>query len=98
MNNRRAFHRATEFLLDLGHRRIGLVNGLEFMDFAIRRRTGYLDALAARGIATDPALMTSIEMTEGRAITPRATCWRWPIRQRRCLLSSMISPWRAPRD
>jgi len=25
---------------------IGLVNGLEYMDFAIRRRTGYLDALA----------------------------------------------------
>ncbi len=41
VNNRRAFQRATEFLLDLGHRRIALVNGLEFMDFAIRRRTGY---------------------------------------------------------
>ena len=46
MNNRRAFQRAAEFLLDLGHTRIALVNGLEFMDFAIRRRTGYLDALA----------------------------------------------------
>lgn len=64
VNNRRAFQRATEFLLDLGHTRIGLVNGLEFMDFAIRRRTGYLDALAARGIAPDPALMSSDEMTE----------------------------------
>ncbi|MFZ1482841.1 MAG: substrate-binding domain-containing protein [Paracoccaceae bacterium] len=64
VNNRRAFQRATEFLLDLGHRRIALVNGLEFMDFAVRRRTGYLDALAARGIIADPALMTSGEMTE----------------------------------
>ncbi|MDX5351496.1 MAG: substrate-binding domain-containing protein, partial [Paracoccaceae bacterium] len=64
VNNRRAFQRATEFLLDLGHTRIGLVNGLEFMDFAIRRRTGYLDALAARGITPDPALMFSDEMTE----------------------------------
>lgn len=64
VNNRRAFQRATEFLLDLGHTRIGLVNGLEYMDFAIRRRTGYLDALAARGIAPDPDLMTSDEMTE----------------------------------
>jgi LacI family transcriptional regulator len=64
VNNRRAFQRATEFLLDLGHRRIALVNGLEFMDFAIRRRTGYLDALAARAIAPDPALMVSEEMTE----------------------------------
>ena len=64
VNNRRAFQRATEFLLDLGHRRIALVNGLEFMDFAVRRRTGYLDALAARGLAPDPALMSSAEMTE----------------------------------
>jgi LacI family transcriptional regulator len=64
VNNRRAFQRATEFLLDLGHRRIALINGLEFMDFAMRRRSGYLDALAARGIAPDPALMVSEEMTE----------------------------------
>ncbi len=64
VNNRRAFQRATEHLLDLGHRRISLVNGLEFMDFAIRRRRGYVDALAARQIAPDPALMASDEMTE----------------------------------
>jgi LacI family transcriptional regulator len=65
VNNQRAFRRATDFLLDLGHRRIGLVNGLEFMDFAIRRRNGYQEALSARGIAADPALMRSSEMTEG---------------------------------
>ena len=72
VNNRRAFRRATEFLLDFGHRRIGLINGLEFMDFAIRRRTGYLEALAARGIAADPDLMSSEEMTELRGY--RAAC------------------------
>lgn len=64
VNNRRAFQRATEFLLDLGHRRIALINGLEFMDFAIRRRAGFTDALAARGLQPDPALMFSDEMTE----------------------------------
>jgi LacI family transcriptional regulator len=64
VNNRRAIQSATEYLLNLGHRRIGLVNGLEFMDFAIRRRRGYLDALAARQIAPDPALMASGQMTE----------------------------------
>lgn len=63
-NNGRAFRRATEFLLDLGHKRIALINGLEFMDFAFRRRQGYANALAARGIALDPALMRSQEMTE----------------------------------
>jgi LacI family transcriptional regulator len=64
VNNRRAFQRATEFLADLGHRRIALINGLETMDFAIRRRDGYLAALTARGIAEDPGLMVSDEMTE----------------------------------
>lgn len=64
VNNRRAFSRATGFLLDLGHRRIALVNGLEYMDFALRRRDGYLRALEKRGVAPDPALMTSAEMTE----------------------------------
>ncbi|MGP6085976.1 substrate-binding domain-containing protein [Antarctobacter jejuensis] len=63
-NNGRAFRRATDFLLDLGHRRIALINGLEFMDFAHRRRVGYLAALSDRGVAADPTLMRSEEMTE----------------------------------
>lgn len=64
VNNRSAFRRATEFLLDLGHRRIALVNGLEDMDFASRRRAGYLEALAGRGIEPQHGLMSSEEMTE----------------------------------
>tara|TARA_R100000750_G_scaffold48670_3_gene33527 strand:+ start:1421 stop:2452 length:1032 start_codon:yes stop_codon:yes gene_type:complete len=63
-NNSRAFRRATDFLLDLGHRRIALINGLEFMDFAFRRRESYVSALTDRGIAADPTLMRSDEMTE----------------------------------
>ena len=64
VNNRRAFERATELLLDLGHRRIAFLNGLETMDFAVRRRRGFEAALAARGLVADPALMRSEEMTE----------------------------------
>ena len=64
VNNRRAFQRATEFLLDLGHRRIALVNGSEQQDFALRRKTGMLDAMTARGLIPDPALMFNGEMTE----------------------------------
>lgn len=64
VNNTSSFRRATEFLLDLGHRRIALINGLESMDFAKRRRDGYLAALETAGIAADPALMSSQEMTE----------------------------------
>lgn len=64
LNNNSAFKRATEFLLDLGHSRIALVNGLENMDFAYRRREGYLTALKERGVTADSGLMRSAEMTE----------------------------------
>lgn len=64
VNNRRAFQRATEFLIDLGHRRIALINGLENMGFAARRRRGYLDALHNRGITVDENLMHSADMIE----------------------------------
>lgn len=64
VNSRGAFLRATEFLIDLGHRRIALVNGLETMNFAHRRRQGYEAGLAARGIDLDPALITSEDMVE----------------------------------
>lgn len=64
VNNIRAFARATQFLLDLGHCRIGLVNGDEVMDFAYRRRAGFVNALAKAGLAVDPALMSNGPMTE----------------------------------
>lgn len=69
VNNRHAFLRATQFLIDLGHRRIALINGLEDMDFAHRRRAGYEGGLAARGIPPDPKLMRSDEMTETYGFT-----------------------------
>lgn len=91
VNNRRAFNRATEFLLDLGHRRIGLINGLEVMDFAHRRRAGYVDALQAHGLDPDPALMSSGEMTEefGFVATARYLALENPPTA--ILASSMIS-------
>lgn len=64
VNNTSAFRRATDFLLDLGHTRIALINGLETMDFAYRRREGYMGALSERGITFDPSLMRADEMTE----------------------------------
>ncbi len=64
VNNRRSFRRAAELLIDLGHRRIAHINGLEDMCFAARRRDGYLDALKVRDIEPDPALMVSGEMVE----------------------------------
>ncbi|SFR38133.1 transcriptional regulator, LacI family [Yoonia tamlensis] len=64
VNNHDAFAQATGYLVALGHRRIALLNGLEVMDFAQRRRKGYEAALHAHGIGIDPALMHTAEMTE----------------------------------
>jgi len=64
VNNRRAFERATGLLLDLGHRRIALINGIATQDFAHRRSDGYKRALQERDVAVDPALIAHDEMTE----------------------------------
>ena len=64
VNNRGAFERGTQFLFDLGHRRIALLNGLEHMDFAFRRRKGYEAGLQNNSLQADPHLMRSEEMTE----------------------------------
>lgn len=91
VNNRSAFQRATEFLLDLGHRRIALINGLEYMDFAVRRRTGYADALQARSISPDPALMFSDEMTEVAGYHAARDMLALPQPPTAFLVASMIS-------
>lgn len=64
INNVRAFQRATNYLIELGHIRISLVNGLESMDFAYRRRKGFLKAMEEAQLDADPSLMFSNEMTE----------------------------------
>lgn len=90
MNNKSAFLRATDFLLDLGHRRIGLLNGLEKMDFAHRRRTGYVEALLNRGVAVDPQLMRSEEMTENYGYQAVRQMMKLPDPPTAYLVSSMI--------
>ena len=90
MNNKSAFLRATDFLLDLGHRRIGLLNGLETMDFAHRRRTGYVEALHKRGLSVDPQLMRSEEMTENYGYRAVRQMMELPEPPTAYLVSSMI--------
>ncbi len=90
-NNSRAFRRATEFLLDLGHKRIALMNGLEFMDYAFRRREAYHGALTARGLPLDPALMCSKEMTESNGFLSALEMLKLEAPPTAFLTSSMIT-------
>ncbi len=64
IDNTGALERATSHLLDLGHRRIALLNGIKGRTFAEHRELGYLAALSARGIAFDPALMSNSAFTD----------------------------------
>jgi len=91
INNQRSFHRATDFLLDLGHKRIAFFNGLESMDFAIRRRRGYETALSERGIASDPLIVFSQEMTEPYGYRTALDLLRSAAPPTAFLVSSMIT-------
>ncbi len=90
INNHRSFRRATQFLIDFGHRRIALINGLEGMDFAARRRAGYLEALADAGIDADPLLMRQAEMTEPYGYRAAQEMMQLPDPPTAFLASSMI--------
>ena len=56
IDNRAAARTMTEHLLAAGHRRIGFIGGLRDYATSEQRRLGYHDALAAAGVAVDPAL------------------------------------------
>jgi LacI family transcriptional regulator len=90
VNNMSAFQRATDVLLDLGHRRIALLNGIETMDFALRRRTGFERAMAARNLTPDPSLMRSGEMTEPYGFAHARDMLRHPAPPTAFLVSSTI--------
>ncbi|HWV21525.1 MAG TPA: substrate-binding domain-containing protein [Devosia sp.] len=64
IDNTGALERATSHLLDLGHRRIALLNGLKGRTFAEHRELGYMAALSARGVPFDPALMGNSVFTD----------------------------------
>ncbi|MEZ5872858.1 MAG: substrate-binding domain-containing protein [Nitratireductor sp.] len=90
VNNKRSFVRATQFLADLGHSRIALLNGLEDMNFARRRRAGYLEGLESRGLACDDRIMFSDEMIEPNGHRRMLQLLAMPERPGAVLTSSVL--------
>ena len=64
IDNAGATERATTHLLDLGHRRIALLNGPRGMTFAINREAGYRAAFAARNEAVNSAFVVNSVFTD----------------------------------
>ncbi len=89
-NNRRAFQQATQLLLDLGHEKIALINGIETLNFAWLRRQGYTHALEQAGIALDSSLMSSAEMTEGHGYSSASAMLKKPDAPTAFLVSSYM--------
>lgn len=90
MNNRRAFFRATKLLIDLGHHDICLINGRESLNFAWRRRQGYIDALAADQIALNQDLMYSGDLTEANGYSAAANALNQAVKPTAFLVSSYV--------
>jgi LacI family transcriptional regulator len=57
VDNVRGAREATSYLLGLGHRRIAIINGPTTTTTGKDRLQGYLDALAAAGLSSDPVLV-----------------------------------------
>lgn len=78
IDNEGAFHDATRLLVQLGHRRVALVNDETAKTFAIHRERGTRRALAAAGLTLADDFVTSAPMTEengyrgARALLERA--------------------------
>ncbi|MBC2886388.1 LacI family DNA-binding transcriptional regulator [Ochrobactrum sp. CM-21-5] len=64
IDNEGAVYRSTAHLLDLGHRRIAMINGRHGFTFSLHRDDGYRRALANREIVFDPALVEHGDFTD----------------------------------
>ncbi|MHA1157972.1 MAG: substrate-binding domain-containing protein [Alphaproteobacteria bacterium] len=64
IDNAGAFHHATSHLLDLGHRRIALINGHQQYTYARHREAGFRRALAERRIDSDERYLGTGSMSD----------------------------------
>ena len=62
-DNAGAFEQATKALIDLGHQRIGLINGMAHMTFAHLREQGFRQALSQAGLKIDHCPVHYTELT-----------------------------------
>ncbi len=91
IDNEGAMERATSHLLDLGHKRIALVNGLKGRTFAEHREAGYRAALAGRNIAVEPTLMGNSVFTDEAAFRLAQTMLELRPRPTAFLAGSMMT-------
>jgi LacI family transcriptional regulator len=67
LNNRAAGLQATNYLLDLGHRRIAMITGTDYLAPARERREGYQESFRRRGLQCDNDLIRNGNFREAEA-------------------------------
>jgi len=63
IDNRGAARAVVDYLISLGHRRIGVITGLKDNPHTVDRLAGYKEGLAAAGIEFDPSLLAEGDFT-----------------------------------
>ena len=76
VDGERACREATERLIGLGHRRIGLINGPDTYMFSLHRQTGWREGLSDAGLAPGP--VARAEPTEENGFRLMAEMMRQP--------------------
>ena len=69
VDNEAAMYRGVRHLLDLGHRRVGLVSGPMDVSSIRERHDGYVRALSEAGITAVPSLIRHADLREAQART-----------------------------
>jgi LacI family transcriptional regulator len=80
VDNEGGVRRATEYLLDLGHRSVGVVCGSSEVATSRERVKGYRAALSAAGIPFDPSLVVEGAFKETGGHSAAMQLWRRPDR------------------
>lgn len=90
VDNEGAFRDAARLLLQLGHRRFGLINGPEHLDFAVRRRIGLTEALTERGLILREDCVQHSSMTDEQGQQAMERLLALPERPTAILCSSTV--------
>ena len=91
IDNFGAIEAATKHLVDLGHRRIALINGDTVNTYARDRDDGFRAALAAGGLSLDPALIGHGEFTDETGFRLMQTFLALPAPPTAVIAGSMMS-------
>lgn len=66
-NDREASFQLVNYLVDMGHRRIAILKGVNELSITRDRLAGYMDAFNQNGLAPDPALQLNCDFTRDSA-------------------------------